>query len=140
MSTALTFTSNGPSTVRPGAAFSDPRHLFARWFSSTGESREAIADDDLALGRCPAELVGNHLAEDAPALHRFLADIDALHGFAVHVELGDRDRRYRRSSFMPFAMPSPGIDEAMPAAPALTRFCESLSWPSGEPPGEILAP
>ena len=39
-------------------------------------------------------------------------------------------------SFMPLAIASPGIEEATPAAPALTRPWASLSWPSGEPPGD----
>ncbi len=45
---------------------------------------------DLALGGGAAQLVDDHLAEDASALGGFLADIGALDALAQHVELDDR--------------------------------------------------
>ena len=55
-----------------------------------GEAGEAVADDDLALGRGAAELVDDHLAEDAAALGRLLADIGRLDRGAEQIELHDR--------------------------------------------------
>ena len=69
----------------------------------------------VALRRRAAELVDNHLAEDAAALHRLLADVGGLDRFASRLNwtIGTP---LAIMSFSPFAMDSPGTDVATPWA------------------------
>ena len=52
---------------------------------------ETIAEDHGSLCGRAAEFFDHHLAEDAPAFHRFFADIRRLYRGAEQVELNDRD-------------------------------------------------
>src|SRR5690606_28941945 len=84
------------------------------------DAGEADAEDDRALGLGAAELLDDHLAEDAAALHRLLADVRRVDGGRQSVELDD---------------PHAGVDELVEAAGhalALDRGGDALGAGIGE--------